>query len=348
MEMFEGAVPRVSDGAAESVRAELSAEAVKSLSIAQVLRDHAKPVLSLDFHRSGELLASSGGDETLVFSAPLTASVKRVLPVKKYGCGVIRFTHDAGAPTLLTATTKTGVEDAVRAVDVATCAYSRYYRGHTSRVVGVAPSPTAPSALLSASIDNSVRLWDARRRDAVGEVTVPGRPAVAYDPKGLVFGIAFRDAGGMQVKLYDGRQAGDGPFMSFAVEAGGADPTCFEFSPDGDLFLVASGEAGNPVRVFDAFEGRHRRSFARAAAGGGGATLCARFSPDAKFVVAGAEDHGVAVWDVATSEMVVDARERHALPVAACAWNPVYGMVATACQNVALWLPAEDRMRGAA
>jgi COMPASS component SWD2 len=345
MEVMDGSVPRLGDALAEPVRAELTAQAVKSFSIAQVFREHTKPVVSLDFHRTGELLVSSGGDETLVFSDPLTASVRKVLPVKKYGCGVVRFTHDVETPTLLTGSAKTGVEDAIRALDVSVCDYNRYYCGHTARVVGLAPCPITPTSFLSASIDCSVLLWDARQRDAAGKIALQGTPAVAYDPKGLVFGVAYRDKEGMQVKLYDGRQTADGPFMSFCVNAGNADPTCFEFSPDGDLFLLASGELGNPVRVFDAFEGKDRRSFSRPASAGG-TTLCARFSPDAHFMMTGSEDHAVCMWDMTTSELLREEKGKHALPVAACAWNPVYGVVASAGQNVVLWLPASDKLQG--
>lgn len=338
-------VPRIRNVSTEGVRAELTPDIVRSFGVAQVVRDHSKPVNSLDFHRSGELLASSGSDETILFMHPLAGSVKKVLPVKKYGCGTIRFTYGTGVPSLLTATCKTGADDAVRALDVSACEYLRYYSGHSGRVVGLAPSPTDPTSFLSSSLDLSVALWDSRRRDAVGQVKTHGTPAVAFDPKGLVFGVAYLDAVGTQVKLYDARSYEEGPFVEFCVE-GDADPTCFEFSPDGENFLLASGKVGNPVRLFDAYEGKLRRSFKRPEARKT-VTMCARFSPDAKFVMTGGEDHGVCIWDIATSENLLDPSDKHVLPVSSCAWNPVYGTAASACQNVALWLPKADKVLSA-
>lgn len=329
-----------------TVRAELGTAAVRSLSIASVFRDHSKPVVSLDFHRTGELLVSSGSDEALVFSSPLQGAVKKVVPVHEYGCGVARFTADDAAPTLLVASAKTGVEDAVRALDVAVCDYERYYAGHSARVVGVAPCPTSPGVFLSASLDCSVRLWDARRRDAAGVLALQGRAAVAYDPKGCVFGVAYRDQAGTQVKLYDARAVTDGPFLSFLVDAGGADATCLEFSPDGDAFLLASGGAGagGGVRVFDAFSGAARAELAPPAPAA--AALAARWSADATHVAAGCEDGALRVWAVGDAALVLDRPGAHAVPAAAVAWNPVYGVVASAGQNVALWLPDADALRG--
>jgi COMPASS component SWD2 len=339
-------------GSQDGMRAELTKDAAKSLAVARVVRTHSKPVAALDFHHTGELLASSGTDDNLSFVDTLSGEVKKTLALKKYGCGAVRFIHNrASAPTLLiasaalTAETSGGAPGAaanhsVRALEVASSNYARYYAGHTARVVGLAPSPADPGVFLSGSVDASARLWDARRRDAVGVITLrTGRPpAVAFDPKGLVFGAAFLDGAQMLVKLYDARLYSEGPFVEFEIDAGITDPSEFAFSPDGEHFLIASAETGEPVRVFDAYEGKPWRELVRPEGRNGGA-LSAGFSPDAKFVVAGCEDHGVCVWDVASSDVLLDKPDSHALPVGAAAWNPVFGMMATACQNVVFWLP---------
>jgi hypothetical protein len=54
----------------------------------------------------------------------------------------------------------------------------------------------------------------------------------------------------------------------------------------------------------------------------------------------------VCMWDMTTSELLLEEKGKHALPVAACAWNPVYGVVVSAGQNVVLWLPASDKLQG--
>jgi COMPASS component SWD2 len=361
--MYGGAIPQllpmddsltIGSSMHDGPRAELTREAAGSLEVARVIRTHSKPVASLDFHHTGELLVSSGTDDTLIFTDALSGNVRKTLPVRKFGCGAARFARDrSSSPTLFTAsaaltTTNAGggagaaADHAVRALDVASCDYKRYYSGHTARVVSLAPSPADPTAFLSGSMDASARLWDSRRRDAVGVITLhTGRPpSMAYDPKGLVFGASFLDGSQMHIKLYDARLYSEGPFVEFAVDAGATDPSEFVFSPDGEHFMIASAEASAPVRVFDAYEGKLWRELARPEGRTGG-TLSAGFSPDAKFVLAGCEDHSVCIWEMASSDVLLDKPDKHVLPVGAAAWNPVYGMAATACQNVSLWLPSE-------
>jgi COMPASS component SWD2 len=334
---MESGVPSDSD----FVRAELTAHLVSSFAVAKIIRDHEKPVNSLDFHHSGMLLASAGSDDTLIFTEPRSGQVKNILPVKKYGCGVIRFLYNTSTPNLLTATAAKGADDAIRALDLETCAYERYYVGHSARVVGLAPSPKDPALFLSSSLDFTVSLWDARKRDPIGQISLNGRPAVAFDPKGLVFGVSYLDKGSTQVKLYDARSYGDGPFVDFVAGQSTADPTTFAFSPDGEYFVLSSSETGDLVRTYDAYEGKEMRRF-RQVGNRWSTTLCASISPDAKFLMTGYEDHSMCIFDVASSRCLVDVTDMHALPVTSVAWNPVYGMLATACQNIALWLPTAE------
>jgi WD40 repeat protein len=65
---------------------------------------------------------------------------------------------------------------------------------------------------LSASLDNTVRFWDLRSNACQGMIRVKGKPQVAYDPDGLIFGVA---AAPNVVKLFDARNYSAGPFVSF-------------------------------------------------------------------------------------------------------------------------------------
>lgn len=319
-------------------RLELNSDSVRSFTIARVLRNHRKPLKCLTFHCTGELLACAGADDAISFINPLQGDLKKYVRVKKHGCGSICFTHDRDSASLLIASSSIETDDAMQSLDVVTCSYERSYEGHSARVVCIASSPTMPTQILSSSLDGTARLWDSRKQNAVGEINVGGRPLVAFDPKGLVFGVAYKEGDKMPVKLFDARSYEDGPFVEFEVESSTVDPTNFLFSPDGEFFLIASPEEGNTVKIFDAYEGKSHRQLSRPS-NRSGATLSACFSPDAKYVLGGGEDNSVTIWDIASGEVVLDRPDKHALAVGAVGWNPCYGTYATACQNVALWLP---------
>lgn len=325
-------------------RAELTRADVESFRVARVIRNHSKPISSMCFHQSGDVLVSGGSDDKLVFIDPRSGAVRRVTLVKKYGCGTVRFTSGFEESLLLTTTTTTGADHDIRALDVETSQYSRYFAGHTAKVVDIVTSPTESTSFLSSSMDMSVRLWDTRQKDASARLQLQERPIVAYDNKGLVFGIAYLDKthgqgdGQTVVKLYDPRNFEEGAFSSFKLDVGPSGPTCFSFSPDGENFLLASAHVGNPVRIFDAYEGKHRKDIHQPRSRNT-SILSASFSADAKFLMTGAEDHGVALFELSSSTCILDAPKKHVLPVAATAWSPSSCMIATACQNVALWLP---------
>ena len=69
---------------------------------------------------------------------------------------------------------------------------------------------------LSAAVDDSVRLWDLRSPAAQGNLRVQGHPVVAYDPSGLVFGIALNERS--SILLYDLRKFDQNPFATITID----------------------------------------------------------------------------------------------------------------------------------
>lgn len=57
--------------------------------------------------------------------------------------------------------------------------------------------------------DKSVRIWDLRSEQCLGEVSTPGIPCVEFDRQGLIFAIAA-EAG--VIKLFDLQDYSKGPF----------------------------------------------------------------------------------------------------------------------------------------
>lgn len=120
--------------------------------------------------------------------------------VSKYGAGQVRFLKDSDGTSLLSAST-TGRDHQIRGLELSRFSYVHYYRGHTSAVVSLAASPTSPM-FVSGSVDMTMRLWDAREESVIGRLSARGSPAVAMDPKGVVFGVLCVEGEHTRAKLY--------------------------------------------------------------------------------------------------------------------------------------------------
>ena len=335
------------DGSAVSTgtlrRSEFTTRMVSSLQPARVHRTHTKPTTCIDFSADGRTLASSGTDDTIGIYNCLEGTVSGVISMRKYGAGEIRFLRQTNQSTLLVAST-IGHGNAIRAMDVSTRSYVRYFEGHSSRVGSLAASPSGPG-FISGSRDGSVRVWDVRSQDACGKVHASGSPIVAYDPKGLIFGITYCDkAMRTKVKLFDARSYDDGPFLEFALDnVSQAPPTCLKFSSDGEYFALVNTDVNPSVGIYDAYEGGLFRTFV-GHRNASGVSLEVDFSPDSLYVASGSDDGSLFVWDLKMDKPLMTESEIHALPATCVAWNPVYAMLATACQNVVMWLPDDDEV----
>jgi COMPASS component SWD2 len=206
-----------------------------------------------------------------------------------------------------------------------------------AQVVSLAMSPVNDT-FLSASLDETVRLWDLRTNVCQGLLrTRGGRSAVAFDPQGLIFACATSNNA---LKLYDCRSFDKGPFGSFQV----AYPhvlewTHLKFSPDGKLVLLAASE--NLVFLADSFTGQVLQTFS-SHVNETGCVLEASFTPDSQYVFSGSEDGAIHVWRTAGPAEPVHVFHAHAAPVGCVAWNPKYAMFASACTNLCMWLPQEE------
>ena len=239
---------------------------------------------SLDWDSSGEwaVLVSSPDDSLLLLSAD-SGSVSGALQCKGWQCSVVRFTHHHKGVIVASASS------ALRYLSLHDSRVLRSFAGHTAAVSSLSLSPV-DDGFLSAAADATVRLWDLRspacrgvlKCDAPGEhaarppfpaslssaTSASQSPAVAFDPQGLIFAVAWRSV----VKLYDQRSHTAGPFSTFTLpdelsSGGGAQTAASSsasslmFAPDGQTLLRSSASQPSRFLLLDAFDGRVRRVF---------------------------------------------------------------------------------------
>ena len=259
--------------------------------------------------------------------------------------------------------------DIIRYLNVGENKYISYFRGHSKRVVTLCMSPTDDS-FLSGSLDKTIRLWDLRSANCQGLMHLAGRPVAAFDPEGLIFAAGINSE---SVKLYDLRSFDKGPFSSFKF-SGKIFQNCFnlnffifikiaqftaffnvllciisadkdiewtglKFSPDGKTILISTN--GSLIRLIDSFSGDTLQTFT-GHLNSKNIPLEASFSPDSQFVISGSTDGRVHIWNAENGTKVCVLNGDHTEPVRCVQFNPKYMMMASACKNMAFWLPSID------
>ncbi|EGG04001.1 uncharacterized protein MELLADRAFT_49323 [Melampsora larici-populina 98AG31] len=355
----------------------LTPEVMCNLKISKVFRGHntgCRPFTSLSFDDKGEHLITTGEDETLqLFGARNGKHLKQAFS-KKYGCCLARFTHKSSA--VIHASTKE--DDTVRYLSLHDNTYIRYLKGHKRRVVSLEMSPR-DDTVLSGSFDDTVRLWDLRSPSCQGVLNIAGQPCVAFDPSGLVFAVALNMK--QTILLYDLRQFDSEPFVARHIQDPTlsrqmyppAQPppfTSLKFSNDGSKLLV--GTAGDIHYLLDAFtgdilarleghQGLEATMNEMEAKGPIASSQETSWTPDSRYVFSGSADGKIVVWDVQppkddpihatrspqgphTTWQPLKTYEGHLgkNPARCVSFNPRLGMLATAGNELAFWLPGNS------
>ncbi|KAG0355201.1 member of Set1p complex, histone methyl transferase [Gamsiella multidivaricata] len=259
-----------------------------SLKVSKIFKDNTQIITSLDFDDTGSKCVTSAQDESLHVYDCVTGKLDKTLFSKKYGVHLARFTHRS--TNVVYASTK---EDGNADIS-------------SQMVTALEMSPLDDQFL--AGSEEAVRLWDLRSPNCQGAVSIVGRPAIAFDPSGLVFAVAL----GCNLRLYDVKIFDQGPFDSAMIgQSLGIDPTSdlptaviptqLEFSSDGKHILVTS--AGDAHYIVDSYQPISTRFRLVGHYGYGnepfqsGGEAC--WTPDGKFVVSGSRDGNIYVWDIA-------------------------------------------------
>jgi len=277
-------------------------------------------------------------------------TMKKTVYSKRYGVDLVRFTHH---PQAVLVASKNGWDESIRYLSLYDHKFLRYFKGHKQKVVSLELHPQNDT-FLSAALDNSVRLWDLRSNVCQGLIRVTGRPAVAYDPSGLIFAIA---CGSDIVKLFDDRNCDKGPFSTTKINPvnknsltsapSASDWTFVKISPDGKYILLAT--TSSTLYLLDAFDGNLVRTFSNFS-NKGKSVIEAGFTPDSLYVFSGSDDGSIHLWETETGNNVCSAWTGHTSPVSVVQFNPTKMLVASGdtAGNLALWVPNSIKTDGIA
>lgn len=176
---------------------------------------------------------------------------------------------------------------------------------HEGNVLSVAFSPDGRS-LLTASEDDSARIWDIESGQETGRFTHRDDVGTAqFSPDGRSIVTASLDNTARLWNVQSGQEIAQLSHRDDVVQA--------LFSPDGRY--VATASLDSTARVWDAETGQEIAQFRH-----GEAVLAIAFSPDSRYVATASRDDTARVWNIETQQEL--SRFTHRGDVLAIAFSP--------------------------
>ncbi|KAG8714280.1 hypothetical protein FRC09_017797 [Ceratobasidium sp. 395] len=185
--------------------------------------------------------------------------------------------------------------------------------GHSSMVHSVTYSPDG-AYIASGSSDYTVRIWDARNGQPVGQPLEGHKDAVssvAYSPNGSHIVSGSWDT---TIRIWNART---GQAIGQPLEGHMDKVRSVAYSPDGAY--IASGSIDKTVRIWDAHSGQ---PIDQPFQGHTSSVLSVAYSPDGAHIASCSLDDTVRIWDAATGQAVGQPLKGHTMMVESVAYSP--------------------------
>ncbi|KAI9291367.1 WD40 repeat-like protein [Neoconidiobolus thromboides FSU 785] len=312
---------------------------------------------AIDFSDDSNYAAISFEDNSINLIDCTNGTLKTSLYSKKYGVGVIKFSHSIDKLIYASDPSVKSDEIIIRYLSLPDNRYIRYFRGHTDLVSSLQVSPHEDT-FFSASMDKTVRFWDIRNDGEVLKFGIKGNTHLGLDPTGRVLAVADQGRGG--ITLFDIRKIQQGGFQYFNIETPTSCKwTSLKFTNDGENLLLTTNGAYH--HVFNAFDGRKSmmplfRSKVIPNSLNNEYSLLnngadVSISPDGRFVFSGCYDGTLDIWDLKYEKYdsynlqykfypaIKSLISHKNTPITTVGFNPGYMSLLTGSYDLACWQP---------
>jgi COMPASS component SWD2 len=320
---------------------ELTHQIVQSMDIGKIFKDNHSDINSMSFSDDSNYLITASDDSVNIYNI-IRGVRDKLLFNKDYGVENIKFTHH---PNAFLCSTKKGPEHLIKYWSSYDNRIIHNFKGHTDDITALDMNPKN-DLFISTGKDKQMILWDLRQKKGLARLEYresSGGGMCAFDPCGMIFALVYpvvmQNITKNYVKLVDCNQYSEGAFATWELEC--AEIKGIQFSDDGKYLLLYTVESS--ILVLDALEGTKKLVIRDFQNENGKVMAC--FSPDSKYIVTGCErSNGIAVFDVNSGQKVHELKGHPKTPTC-LAWSREHVLLASACQNLLLWVPDLSKIR---
>ncbi|CAG9838011.1 unnamed protein product [Diabrotica balteata] len=259
------------------------------------LEGHEGEIFSVDFHPEGQYLASTGFDRK-IFLWAVYGECENISVLTGHTGAITEMHFNTDGSQIFTSST----DHTLGLWDVATSQRIKKYKGHTTFVNCVQGARRGPQLMCSGGDDNTVKVWDTRKKQSVFSINTP------YQTTAVCFSDTTEEifSGGIdnEIRVWDMRTYE----LLYCLRGHTDTITGLSLSADGSYLL--SNSMDNSLRIWDVrpyapverclkiFNG-HQHNFEK------NLLRCA-WSPDGSKITCGSADRFVYIWDTTSRRII--------------------------------------------